>query len=133
MYEKNTSLIDSDINCKFEDLLCMTPDEFRSWVLNMRKLVIDIWDEQNVPPRQGKTEDEIIDQFNKMISYPTHEFTHSDELSDIPDDVIVNKSRLGAEADQWFANMYKTRINYTEKDMIFLRWIDLRRKCLKDA
>ena len=63
MYEKNTSLIDSDINCKFEDLLCMTPDEFRSWVLKMRKLVIDIWDEQNVPPRQGKTEDEIIDQF----------------------------------------------------------------------
>ena len=116
MYEKNTSLIDSDINCKFEDLLCMTPDEFRSWVSKMRKLVIDIWDEQNVPPRQGKTEDEIIDQFNKMISYPIHEFTHSDELSDIPDDVIVNKSRLGAEADQWFANMYKTRINYTERD-----------------
>ena len=45
MYEKNTSLIDSDINCRFEDLLCMTPDEFRSWVSKMRKLVIDIWDE----------------------------------------------------------------------------------------
>ena len=59
MYEKNTSLIDSDINCRFEDLLCMTPDEFRSWVSKMRKLVIDIWDEQNIPPRQGKTEDEI--------------------------------------------------------------------------
>ena len=32
------------------------------------------------------------------------------------DDVIINKSRMGVEVDQWFSNMFMTRINYTEKD-----------------
>jgi hypothetical protein len=45
-----------------------------------------------------------------------HQFTHTDELSDIDDDVIINKSRAGVEVDQWFSNMFKTRINYNEKD-----------------
>ena len=30
--------------------------------------------------------------------------------------MILNKSRLGVEVDQFFDNMFKTRINYTEKD-----------------
>ena len=115
-YAPNERLIQSDVNVKFEDLLDMDEITFRDWVMRMRKLVVDIWDEHGVPPRLGKSEDEIIDQFNKMTSYPVHEFTHGDELGVISDDVIINKSRLGSEADQWFPNMYKTRINYSEKD-----------------
>ena len=42
------------------------------------------------------------------------QFTHTDELSDTDDDVIINKSRLGTEADQWFPAMYKVRINYSK-------------------
>ena len=115
-YERNDSLFNSKINCNFEDLLKMTPDEFTEWVINLRETVVDIWENEDTPPRRGKTDDEIIDQFNKMVSYPVHQFTHSDELSDVEDDIIINKSRLGSEADQWFPHMYKTRINYTEKD-----------------
>jgi|TARA_R110001592_G_scaffold34111_1_gene117480 hypothetical protein len=115
-YEKNEYFLESPVNVLFEDLLEMTPDEFTQWVIDMRKTVVNIWDDHGVPPRRGKTEQAIIDQFNKMCSYPVHEFTHTDELSDVEDDVIINKSRLGAEADQWFPTMYKTRINYTEKD-----------------
>ena len=115
-YEKNEYFLDSEVNVLFEDLLEMNPDEFTQWVIDMRKTVVDIWDTHNIPPRRGKDESSIIDQFNKMVSYPVHEFTHTDELSGVEDDVIINKSRLGAEADQWFPTMYKTRINYTEKD-----------------
>ena len=115
-YTPNERLIQSDVNVKFEDLLNMNENTFRDWVMRMRKLVVEIWDENGVPPRLGKSEEEIIDQFNKMTSYPVHEFTHGDELGVISDDVIINKSRLGSEADQWFPNMYKTRINYSEKD-----------------
>ena len=115
-YERNEYLIDSDINCNFEDLLEMTPERFEEWVLTLRKTVVDIWDNLGYPPRTGKTEQDIIDQFNKMVSFPVHQFTHTDELSDVEDDVILNKSRLGSEADQWFDHMYKTRINYSEKD-----------------
>ena len=115
-YERNDSLFNSKINCNFEDLLEMTPEEFTKWVINLRETVVDIWESEDTPPRRGKMDSEIIDQFNKMVSYPVHQFTYSDELSDVEDDVIINKSRLGSEADQWFPHMYKTRINYTEKD-----------------
>ena len=115
-YERNDHVINSHINCNFEDLLEMTPDQFRDWVIEFRKVVKESWDEYGCPPRTGKNEEGIIERFNKIAEYPTHKFAHSDELSDIEDDVIINKSRIGGEADQWFSNMMQTRINYTEKD-----------------
>jgi len=115
-YERNDDVLNSHINCEFADLLKMTPDEFREWVIEMRKIVKESWDKNGCPPRTGKNEESIIEQFNKIVEFPVHEFTHTDELSDVDDDVIINKSRIGGEADQWFSNMMQTRINYTEKD-----------------
>jgi hypothetical protein len=115
-YERNDYVINSDCNCLYEDLLEMTPDEFREWVIKFRKVVKESWDEYGCPPRTGKGEEGIIDQFNKIAEYPVHQFVFTDELSDIENDVIINKSRIGGEADQWFSNMMQTRINYTEKD-----------------
>jgi len=115
-YERNDYVIDSDINCNFEDLLEMTPDQFRDWVILMRKEMKLAWDVHGCPPRTGKNEQDIVDSFNKIAEYSVHTFTHTDELSDVNDDVIINKSRMGVEVDQWFSNMFKTRINYTEKD-----------------
>ena len=115
-YERNEHVINSHVNCNFEDLLKMTPDEFREWVIEMRKVVKDAWDTYGCPPRTGKDEEEIVDAFNKIAEYPVHQFTHTDTLSDVDDDVIINKSRMAVEVDQWFSNMFMTRINYTEKD-----------------
>jgi len=115
-YERNNHVINSDMNCYYQDLVEMTPDDFRDWVVKMRETVKESWDLYGCPPRIGKCEEDIIEQFNKMAEFPIHEFTHTDELSDIKDDVIINKSRVGGEADQWFSNMMMTRINYTEKD-----------------
>ena len=94
-YERNEHVINSHVNCNFEDLLAMTPDEFREWVIEMRRVMTEAWDTYGCPPRTGKNEQEIIDSFNRLETYPIHEFTHSDQLSDIPDDVIINKSRAG--------------------------------------
>ena len=115
-YERNDYLINSDVNCNYEDLVEMTPDEFREWVIELRETVKYAWDTYGNPPRIGKNEDALIDQFNKIAEFPVHEFEFDDELSDVPKDVIINKSRIGGEADQWFSNMMQTRINYTEKD-----------------
>ena len=115
-YERNDYLINSDVNCNYEDLVEMKPDEFREWVIKLRETVKYAWDTYGNPPRIGKNEDALIDQFNKIAEFPVHEFEFDDELSDVPKDVIINKSRIGGEADQWFSNMMQTRINYTEKD-----------------
>ena len=115
-YERNNYVMNSHINMNYEDLVEMTPDEFREWIIEVRKEIQSSWDTYGCPPRTGKNEDAIINQWNKIAEFPIREFTFTDELSDIEDDVIINKSRIGGEADQWFSNMMQTRINYTEKD-----------------
>jgi hypothetical protein len=116
-YEKNTHILESSANVCYEDLVSMSPEGFRSWVIHMRREILRIWDDYGLPPRSGgKSESEIIDQFNRMHQYPVHNFVKSDGLCDVGDDVITNTSGIGVEADQWFDNMYKTRINRTDKD-----------------
>jgi hypothetical protein len=116
-YERNDHVINSEINVCFEDLLAMTPDEFKNWVIKMREVIREAWDTHGCPPRTGKNQDEIVDAFNRLESFPVHEFEFNDELENNSyPDVIINKSRVGVEVDQWFSNMFKTRINYSEKD-----------------
>lgn len=114
-YERNDYLLNHKINVFFEDIVSMTDSEFEQWVIEMRKVVLEAWDKNNCPPRTGKNENDIIEEFNKLTGYPIHTFEFTDELTE-QKDVIINKSRLGAEVDQWFPNMYKTRINYSEND-----------------
>ena len=115
-YQRNDHIINSDVNVNFEDLLEMTPDQFKDWVVEMRNVLKKSWDTYGCPPRTGKSEDKIIENWNKLETHPVHEFERDDELSDIPNDVIINKSRGGSEVDQFFENMFRTRINYTDKD-----------------
>jgi hypothetical protein len=115
-YQRNDHIINSDVNVNFEDLLEMTPDQFKDWVIDMRTTLQYSWDTHGCPPRTGKSEEKIIENWNKLETYPVHEFEHDDELSDISSDVIINKSRGGSEVDQFFENMFRTRINYTDKD-----------------
>ena len=111
-YEKNRELLESDCNKKFEEVLAMTKDEFREWAIDLRKTVVKLWDEKGQPPRVGYDEQEIIDQFNEMTSFPVHQFLVKDELTG-EKDVIRNTSVVGNAVNQWFPTMMKTRINYT--------------------
>ena len=110
-YERNDAIINSDVNVNFEDLLEMTPDQFKDWVIRLREELTAAWDNNGCPPRTGKNEEDIVTAFNRMSEFPVHQFEFDDELSDTAKDVIINKSRLGVEADQFFDNMFKTRIN----------------------
>ena len=114
-YEKNRELLESPVNKKFEEVLWMTKDEFREWVIDLRKTVVDLWDNKNLPPRVGFDKRGIIDQFNQMQSYPVHEFETVDELTG-EKDVIRNTSIIGNAVNQFFPTMMKTRINYTKND-----------------
>ena len=118
-YERNDYVINHEINVCFEELLEMTPDEFREWVVKMRETIRYSWDTFKCPPRTGKDEDKIIQNWNLFENFPVHTFIHGDELTDSVDDVIINKSRMGSEVDQFFENMFKTRINYSDKDTGF--------------
>jgi len=115
-YERNEYVINHKMNVCFEDLLEMDETQFRQWVGEMRNALSHSWDTYGCPPRTGKSVQDIIENWNKLETYPVHEFEFDDELSDVPRDVIINKSRGGSEVDQFFENMFRTRINYTDKD-----------------
>lgn len=116
-YEKNDELLKSEVNKTFEEILWMSESEFQTWVAEMRSEVIRIWDEKGIPPRVGFSEQEIIDQFREMRSYPVHHsidgFESVDEETGIKD-CIRNSSVLGNAANQWFPTMMATKINYTD-------------------
>ena len=92
----------------------MTDAEFRQWVIDMRKEVVRLWDDEGIPPRVGFTKEGIIDNFQKMVSFPVHEFETLD-LRTGETDVIRNTSIIGNAVNQWFPTMMKTGISYTTK------------------
>lgn len=115
-FERNNHLLNHPVNVCFDDLLEMNEAKFREWVIAYRKTIVDIWDNKGNPPRIGKVEEDIIEEWNKLAEFPVKTFEFDDELDTVGKDVILNKARLGSEADQWFPTMMKTRINYNEKD-----------------
>ena len=113
-YERNDELLNSPVNKTFEELLWMTDDEFRQWVIDMRKEVVRLWDDEGIPPRVGFTKEGIIDNFQKMVSFPVHEFETLD-LRTGEKDTLRNTSIIGNAVNQWFPTMMKTGISYTTK------------------
>lgn len=108
---RNNKLLESTINITFDELIRKTPDEFRSWVVDMRSTILDLWDNHGLPPRVGYDEDEIIHQFKKMEGFPVHEFLVENELTG-KKECIRNTSIIGNAANEWFPTMMATKINY---------------------
>ena len=108
-YERNDYVLDHEVNKTFEQILWMSDDEFRQWLTDMRKTIAYAWDELGLPPRVGWNEKDIIDQFNKMSSFPVHEM-------DKGDNIVRNTSVIGNACNQFFPTMMKTRINYSKND-----------------
>lgn len=112
-YERNTSFIESSINKPFEEILWMTQEEFRQWVIDLRKEVVRLWDEQGQPPRVGYDKSEIIQQFQEMEQEVVGKYLHVDEYTG-EENVFRSTSNLGNAVNQFFPTMMKTRINYTK-------------------
>jgi hypothetical protein len=114
-YERNNWLLNHETNKTFEQVQWMDDEEFKQWIIDMRKAVAYAWDNFNQPPRVGWDEDEIRKQFREMYGFPVHEFEQVDEFTG-QKNVIRNTSMIGNAANQWFPTMMKTRINYTKND-----------------
>ena len=112
-YERNSYLLEHEVNKTFEEVLWMSDEEFRQWLRDMRKEVAYSWDELGLPPRVGWSEDKIIDQFNQMSSFNVRDFEcYNEETNE--KDVIRNTSVVGNAANQWFPTMMKTKIVYND-------------------
>lgn len=111
-YERNDYLLDHEVNKTFEEILWMSDSEFCKWCVELRKVVVYAWDELGIPPRVGYNEQEIIDQFKQLASFPVKQFLVKDKLTG-KKDTIKNTRIEGNAVNQWFPTMMKTPINYT--------------------
>lgn len=112
-YERGTELLESPVNKTFDELLVMSTEEFRQWVVDLRKTVVYLWDEKGQPPRVGYEEAGMIEQFSELEPFITETFEQVDECTG-EKNVIRNTSHMGNAVNQFFPTMMKTRINYTE-------------------
>ncbi len=120
---RNDKLLDHKLNAKFEDILAMDKEAFRQWCIDIRKLVVKLWDEDGLPPRVGFTEAETAEQFTDMygFTFKTDEtvkrnFKIKDEHNPKSGPVVRNTFVLGNAVNDWFPTMMKTRINYTKDE-----------------
>lgn len=114
-WTKNSYILDDPkINITFQELLQFTDGQITKWVIDVRKKVIEVWDEYDIPPLNGKTRDEIIDEFSKMSGENVQTFLQTDSL-DKQKNVIVNNSVLGPSCNQFFGGMMRTKIQHTTK------------------
>lgn len=111
-YEKNPIIKSEVVNVTFEDLLFMTEPIFKAWVKTMRKALHTAWDKYDVPCKSGRTEDEIIKEFDRLSSYPVHKFAGCADDS-TEQDIINNTGYAGSCVDQFFPTMMKVPINYS--------------------
>lgn len=112
---KNLELINSPLNLTFDQTLKLSTDHFRLWCVELRKLVVDLWDNKGLPPVMGYSDEEIVDQFKQLESFITDNMLIRDELTRTQD-VVRNTHNLGNSVNSFFPTMMKTRINYSNKD-----------------
>lgn len=111
-YQKNKKLIEHSVNKTFEEILWMSDRQFKEWMIELRKVVIEIWDKEGVPPTVGQDEKDIIDQFERIERFIISGFL-KEQAGKQKQKIILNTSKIGSAANQWFPTMMKTAINYT--------------------
>jgi hypothetical protein len=111
-YQKNKKLIEHSVNKTFEEILWMSSLQFKDWITELRKVVLEIWDTDGVPPTVGQDEKEIVDQFERIERFPVSGFLKQ-QAGKSEQKIILNTSKIGTAANQWFPTMMKTEINYT--------------------
>ena len=108
-------LIDPTVNLTFEEILDKDDDEFRDYVRHMRQSFLSYWDNENLAPRRGWSEDEIDKEFAELAGTNVNRFWR---VSGSGEKVIRNtQTSLGGCVNAWMAgDQYRCRINYSEKD-----------------
>lgn len=109
-------LNDATVNRTFDEILAMSDAAFEDYVAHMRQAFLDYWNTENLPPRRGWEWSEIDEEFVQLAGFDVQKMWKTDTLSQRR--VIHNTHvGLGSAVNAWHAgNMYRVRINYTEKD-----------------
>lgn len=104
---------DQTVNLTYDEILRMGDDEFFAYIGYMRSMFRKVWDEQNIAPAIGWSEDDVAEEFDQLAGFPVAQFWKKDELTGRR--IIHNTFNVGNSVNSWnLSEMLKVRINYTE-------------------
>lgn len=109
-------MADTSINKTYDELLELDDTQFTDYIASMRRAFLDYWERENLAPTRGWDYEDITHEFEKLAGFDVQKLWNTDEISQRR--VIFNThTSLGTAVNAWnISAMYKTRINYTEKD-----------------
>ena len=107
-YYEKSSILDSKINITYHELFIKTDDELDDWIEEVRRYIIEDWDERGTPPMVGQSIEQIISSFKKLREYNIRGFV--EKADDGQRNVIKNFNKFANGVNQFFPTMLKTRI-----------------------
>ena len=107
-YSKHPLIESSVFNCEYEELLKMDFKRFKNFSLDLRKELLRVWNEEDIPPTIGKNRNEIIQDFKKLKEQKTSSLYLDGDSS--YEYVIHNNYRFGSSCNQFTSALQKTKI-----------------------
>lgn len=106
---------DPSINITYDAVLAMSHAEFLAYIERMRAYLLRVWDESGIPPTTGWSQEDVEDDFAKLLSFPASKMWRTDQVTGMR--CIHNTQTIGNSVNAFnIGRMLKVRINYTEKD-----------------
>ena len=95
------------LNITFDEVNKMDYNEFKRFILSIRTELLNLWDNQNIPPYIGKDKKGIVDDIENLIEFDTERlWKKGDEVYEY---IISNDFHYGSSCNQFQPSLHKTR------------------------
>ena len=117
-YYKNPFSSDDTINLTFDELNQMDFHQFKEYIFKVRTSLKDVWEKKHIPPTNGKTKEEIIEDLKSLKSKSFSEIEV--ESKDVNYRYIIDSNyRDGSSCNQFFPQLYRVKTkNYSLWDLL---------------
>ena len=95
------------LNITFDEVNKMDYKGFKRFILSIRTELLNLWDNQNIPPYIGKDKKGIVDDIENLIEFDTERlWKKGDEVYEY---IISNDFHYGSSCNQFQPSLHKTR------------------------
>ena len=64
-YYEKSGILDSSVNITYHELFTKTDEELDEWIGEVRRYIIEDWDERGTPPMVGQSIEQIISSWSE--------------------------------------------------------------------
>lgn len=94
-------------NITYDEVNKMGYGEFKDFILSVRKELLNLWEEQNIPPYIGKDKKGIVDDIENLIQFDVERLWKKGD--DIYEYILSNDFHHGSSCNQFQPSLHKTR------------------------